>query len=54
MIAAGKMADLVHEYDLFEIRSILNLRHLNRKIAITFGSKLPLQIEFVSLNAIIC
>lgn len=39
---------------LFGIRSILNLRHLKIEITITFGSKLPMEIEFISTNAIIC
>lgn len=33
---------------------ILNLRHLKRDITITFGLKLPLEIEFISPNAITC
>ena len=39
---------------LFGIKSILNLRHLKREIAITFGSKFPLEIEFLCPNAAIC
>lgn len=48
MITAGKMADLAHEgmvRALFELRSILNLRHLKREITIISGSKLPLEID---------